>query len=406
MTSFPERARVARAGLAAGVALLFSCAAAVAQAENYALIVGINAYPNATADVRTLTFAEKDASDLQAALLGRGFKQDNVVVLPGDRARKTDILRVLRQFARDPDIDSDDQFVVFFSGHGLLDTVTGKTFWMAHDTSVAMIEDSGIRLEHLMDYVHDIKAGRKLVLLDHCHSGQIVNRRRDPTSGGLTAASASTLTTGRDSETVTAVEKGPVPLRSIQDTLSSRASGLAVLAAAYDTAFETSKYTNGVFTKALLEALDSLAADKNADGKLSLDELKLHVVSRVPDLARQAQREQFVADEISGAGTADWLVVSSLPVGNLQAAKAERDAAAHLLNTWEFNQWISPESKRDCKNAYTAQVSGLENSTPLPETTTRLLRACRNYLAGSAPTDRQKAEELDDLLGTVRRGSP
>jgi uncharacterized caspase-like protein len=402
MTSPTERSRDLRGLLAAG-ALMLMASQLPAHAENYALIIGVNTYPNATADLKPLVYAEKDASDLQTALLGRGFKRDNVVVLAGDRARKTDILRVLRAFARNPDIDRDDQFVVFFSGHGLLDTVTGKTFWMAHDTSVDMIEDYGIRLEHLLDYVNDVKAGRKLLLLDHCFSGQIVNRRRTPTSGGLTAVSATPTATGRDPAITSSVEKSPVPLTTIKDTLSHRASGLAVLAAAYDTAFEVDNLGNGVFTKALLEALESLDADKQpADGKLSIDELKLHVNARVPILAQKANRQQFVADEVAATGSSEWIVVGSLPVGSLQAAKDELDAAMAVLTNWEFNQWIKPISKRDCKTAYQAQVASIETSTPLADATKRILHSCQNYVKGSQRTDKEKAEDLEELLATVR----
>lgn len=408
MTSFPERHRARRAIVILFAAMLATMASPFARSENYALIIGINNYPNATSDVKTLTYAEKDAKDVYAALLGRGFKSENMALLPDDRARRTDILRALRSFARDPDIGPEDQFIVFFSGHGLLDTVTGKPFWMTHDTSVALIEDTGIRLDHLIDYVQDVKAGKKLVLLDHCHSGQIVNRRRSATAGGLTAPAAGVTTTGRDSEVASILEKGPIPLTTIDDALSRRAVGMAVLAAAYDTAIETSKYTNGVFTTALLEALNTLDADISPkDKKLSIDELKLHLVAKVPELARAVDREQQVADEWPPTGSASWFVVESLPVGNLQAAVDERSRALHLLNTWEFKGWITGATKDDCQKAFDALVESLgERKTSMTESSTMYLRTCTNYTSGANAADREKARKLNDVLEAARKPSP
>ena len=403
MTSHVERVSSSSiVRLACGCLLLLGCAAPqLAHAENYALLIGINTYPNATADLKPLDYAEKDAGDLYGMLLDRGFKRENIKLLVGDRARKTDILREFRSFARDPDIGKDDQFVVFFSGHGLLDNVTGQPFWLTHDTAIATIEDSGIRLEHLMDFVRDVKAGRKLVLLDHCHSGQIVNRERSSTAGGLSAAAP---VTGRDGELTSAVEKSPVPLTTIKQTLAARASGLAVITAAFDKAYETQGLGNGIFTRALIQALDSKVADASGDGSLSLDELKIYIAAQVPQMAQAVGRVQEVAEETSAVDSVRWIVVKSLPLGNLQSAKDERSAASLLLDQWEYENWITPDTKRDCKEAYRAQVASLEANATLAERAVKTLRTCRNYLKGSASTDKSKAEQLEDVLKAVRGG--
>jgi hypothetical protein len=404
MTSPAER-RISstRMPLACGCLLLLACVAQIAHAENYALLIGINTYPRAANEVKKLNYAEKDAGDLQATLIGRGFKPENIRVLPGNQARKTDILRELRSFARNPDIHPEDQFLVFFSGHGLLDAVTGKTFWLTHDTAIDTIEESGIRLEHLMDFVRDVKAGRKLVLLDHCHSGQIVNRERSPTAGGLTATAAAPAVTGRDSDLTPAVEKSPIPLTTIKDTLSQRASGLAVIAAAYDTAYETPGLSNGIFTRALIQALDSKAADSTGDGSLSLDELKLYVATKVPLMARDAGREQQVAEETGAFDTTRWIVVRSLPVSNIEAAKDERAGALLLLARWEYSQWITPVAKGECRDAYNAQIQSLETQTTMTdEKLINVLRNCRNYLKNATSADKQKALDLEEVLKAGR----
>ena len=67
-----------------------------------------------------------------------------------------------------------DSVIIFLSGHGAHDPTYDQTYWLTFDTKLECLDDRGVRLTHLLEYVGEIKAERKLLILDHCFSGQVI----------------------------------------------------------------------------------------------------------------------------------------------------------------------------------------------------------------------------------------
>ena len=165
----------------------------------------------------------------------------------------------------------DDTLVVFFAGHGDL--------LMPHDAPLpddgrSLLFSEGVFLFCCPDYSPDKPAAtalsaeelfaalakincRKVVLLDACHSGRA-------TAANLVRRC---VPNGQGPIIIAACDQGEL-------------------------SYEHEKYGHGLFTFAVLDALDKTKgyrkADYNSDGALSADELFAHVAAKVPDLLKRA----------------------------------------------------------------------------------------------------------------------
>jgi hypothetical protein len=104
--------------------------------------------------------------------VAQGFEPPRI--LTESAAGRADVIRELNWYARK--LDSDDEFVLFYSGHGVRNPeINTQGYWVTYGAGISTLDATAIRLSHLMDYVREIKAGKKLVLLDHCFSGDVVS---------------------------------------------------------------------------------------------------------------------------------------------------------------------------------------------------------------------------------------
>src|SRR5688500_5590600 len=136
--------------------------------KRYALVIGLNDF-RLTGQLEALKFADQDAIQVAQALRAQGYDVTQIV---NAQAKREDIVGELNRMARL--VKRDDTFVLFFAGHGAqnLTVSDSSTYWLTYDANLGAPDVAGIRLDHLMDYVGDIRAQRKLVLLDHCFSGR------------------------------------------------------------------------------------------------------------------------------------------------------------------------------------------------------------------------------------------
>ncbi len=164
----------------------------------------------------------------------------------------------------------DDVLVVFFAGHGDLlmpqdglipddgrSLVAGEGMFLfcCPDYSPTKPGATALSAEELFAALAKINC-RKVVLLDACHSGR------------ATAASVvrRCVPNGQGPIVIAACDQGEL-------------------------SYEHAKYGHGLFTFAVLDALDKnkgyRKADYNSDGVLSADELFGHVAAKVPDLLKR-----------------------------------------------------------------------------------------------------------------------
>ncbi|MBM3978671.1 MAG: hypothetical protein FJ304_00005 [Planctomycetes bacterium] len=255
---------------------------APADATLLALLAGVNDYSDTRKGAPgarkfgDLTSAKADATSLRDQLdTFRGPKRsfaaaDLAVRLDAEVARKslTDGLDALAKRAK-----PDDLLVVFFAGHGdfLMPkdgplpgegraalAAEGVFLFCCPNYSPANPGATALAVEELFAALARVNC-RKLVLIDACHSGRAavpsVLRRCAPNG------------------------QGPV-------IFAACAEG--------ELSYEDATLGHGLFTRAVLDALDKARdyrkADYNSDGALSAEELFDYVSARVPVLLRQSGR--------------------------------------------------------------------------------------------------------------------
>ncbi|MEU3599596.1 DEAD/DEAH box helicase [Streptomyces sp. NPDC006798] len=139
----------------------------------HGLFIGIDNY--ASPDIRTLHFAQRDATVLHALFLDN-FK-GNLSLLLGAKATKAGLLTEMRQLARES--TDDDIVVVSFSGHGT------KRHELAMYDSVDEA-GTGVRLEDFVELLGGTRAAIMLVVLDCCFAGGAVAKvLQHPASDGV-----------------------------------------------------------------------------------------------------------------------------------------------------------------------------------------------------------------------------
>jgi uncharacterized caspase-like protein len=426
-----DTCRISRRIRFAAVGLLISVACPPSQTSyaqpppaapvKYALLIGINKYSTGL-DVPTLSFAEADVDAMAEALKAVGYR---VEVLKGIGTTRLAIVDAIQHFVLNA--KPQDTFLLYLAGHGVRNPFNNKVYWLATDTALPVLEGSGIRMSHLLDYFADIKAARKVLLLDHCLSGEVVSDLAASSSvasapshsGGTTTPVAPPTTTGPSTNPAPPptqpASRGPSGgavrierrnVEPIKTTISGQwntvPGGTMILAAARDDAFESDTVQHGVFTAALLEALKSRVADTSGDGQLSADELRNYVHDRVPVIARTMLRppqNQEVADYDNGA-FASFTLTSTLPFTTAQEAKTESDRLKRLVSDWYGKRYMQPEDATFCYAALLKLVESKTTGAPLDPLDEGIIRALRD---AASVTGLPEQARVDLLVQEIHR---
>jgi uncharacterized caspase-like protein len=357
---------------------------AKAQVGKHALIIGINDYRHSYA-IPDLRFAQADAEALQGILEDRGF---TVHLLTSNQATtRNSIVAELNRYARV--LSEDDIFILFFAGHGARRETNGKTYWLAYDANVQELDVNGIRLDHLMDYVNDIPARSKLVLLDHCYAGD-VNLRASVSDRSGSAGRGP----GDDAR---GLERGVFRVEDVKAELE-KPRNLTVIAGARNEAYEDSTLGHGVFTQALIEALGEGKADgvdigadvlgedgrARADGRIDVSELIEYTRSRVfaiadtAELADKGLTQEVISHSVF-TNAADFEVVT-LSSDNI--TQEEIDSFMVVLGKWAGeNNVLEPDIMVVCMEVLTKKSAGQE----LTELEEKVLEKISTFVALGGP---------------------
>jgi len=247
--------------------------------NTYIVAIGVSGYQDSQYD---LTYAAKDAEDLAAAFQRANPSAVKTLVIADARATRENI-RKAREFLMQSTVD--DEAIVFFAGHGLLDN---KLDYYLGTTDVDFENPAlrGLAYEDLEGLLDGIPARKKLLLVDACHAGEV-----DKGSSALVAENSKSAAgvTSRGFKSVISTDQSLLGLKDsfdlMQDLFANLevGSGAVVIASASgkEFAYESNEWRNGVFTYALLEGLKSKSADRNGDGRITVSELKDYVTQRV-----------------------------------------------------------------------------------------------------------------------------
>jgi formylglycine-generating enzyme required for sulfatase activity len=172
-----------------------------------------------------------------------------------------------------------DLLLLYYSGHGIKDDY-GDLYLAVRDTEIDIVGATAIDAAFVRDQLDKSGSQRKVVILDCCHSGAFAR-------GGAKAALGSSVGT--------------------QEAFAGRGYGRVILTAsnAVEYAWEGDRLLGeaektSVFTHFLVEGLQTGAADRNGDGRISLDELYDHVYEQVITSGRSKQTPQKWAQKVEG----------------------------------------------------------------------------------------------------------
>jgi len=251
--------RITKKLLLSFVVLAIASCAAFAQTGQvkptlHVVVIGVSKYQNDRPETgKSLSngvhFAAKDAQDMAnqfAAQEGKLYSKVNVVRLINESATRQNIMQALSNLQYQ--VKPNDYVVVFAAGHGDLDPL-GQYFYVPHDYRPG--ETSSAVPWSVFRQGLARLPGIRFLILDTCRSA------------GATGPGASSVLLPADG--------------SVQ--------GLITLAACLtrEVSDETGSLQNGIFTHAVVEALQG-KADFNKDGVVTLSELYAYVCNRVQEL--------------------------------------------------------------------------------------------------------------------------
>jgi hypothetical protein len=138
----------------------------------YALIVGVNDYPDA--GIATLNNPVRDAASLAKTLVEYyTFEASDISFLKNPtRGQLIDELdRLTRR------VTKNDNLLIFYAGHGYFDSETEFGYWLPSDAS-ASSTGNWMANSQLKDYVAAIKSKHTLLIADACFGGSIFKIRK------------------------------------------------------------------------------------------------------------------------------------------------------------------------------------------------------------------------------------
>jgi len=282
----------------------------------YAVIIGVSDYKGEELDLK---YAAKDATDLSNAvslsasrLLGKehvfmynlntGEKHDN---LPEKKSIKDAFMDIAGK------ANSNDILLVFFAGHGVLEGENKQFYLLSSDASMSSInptgvKDVGISTVELMDWIKpaSIKAQKRILILDACHSGSAINQ---------------IVSISKDQGDAVRGDDKAEEIKQI-DKLNEKA-GLYILAASASnqSAYELGRFSQGLLTYSLLKAMKEHPEVLEQNKFLNVSNWFNEAVKIVTDIVRESnmrQEPQLVTMTNFNIGIVDGDVLAKIILPN------------------------------------------------------------------------------------------
>jgi hypothetical protein len=210
--------------------------------KKVALLVGVGEYES---DLPTLSASPNDVAGMQRILrdpqLG-GFDQVDTMINPGLVAMQRAIKKVFTN------CNKDDLVFFFFSGHGITDE-DGALYLATRITAKDDFEATAVHARFIQDAMNKCYAKRQLVILDCCYSGAFAQGWRAKSVG--------------------------VDLKQLLGS-----EGRAVLTS-----------STALYTRYLIEGIETGAADKDGNGRVSIQELHDYAKTKVQEVKPKMKPE-------------------------------------------------------------------------------------------------------------------
>lgn len=250
----------------------------------YVLSIGVSDYKKDEIDLK---WARKDAEDLVKTLkTSPKFQKVNHRLIIDEFANRDAIIKA-KSFLNQS--KPNDVVVVFFAGHGFLDN-DNNYFFGTNDIDPRNPIKHGLTYDGITSLLDGIPARKKLLMLDTCHSGEVVEPPKlaslpdGVVTRGIELAEEDVRDEANLGLSFDLLRKTFVDLRENTGAIVISAAG------GQEYALEKGTLKNGVFTYSVIEALTKDVADTNKDGNVSVSELRNYTYDNVKRLTNGAQQ--------------------------------------------------------------------------------------------------------------------
>lgn len=255
----------------------------------YLITIGTSEYKDSRYN---LNYAVKDAQDLTTLFSSNPGGLYNSVKTKSlfNQDVTTQNVEGLKSFLSD--CKADDVVMIFVAGHGVLDQ-NFDYYFGTFDMDFTNPTAKGLAYEKLESVLDGIKAIKKILIMDTCHSGELDKDEVFFVATTEEQESNEDISFRAVGEAVQQKETGATPTRLVSELFNDlrRGTGATVISSAggAEFAMESDEWRNGLFTYCLINGLQSKTADLNGDGKIMLLELQEYVVSKVTALSNGKQ---------------------------------------------------------------------------------------------------------------------
>ncbi|MCA2683532.1 MAG: ABC transporter substrate-binding protein [Microcystis sp. M038S2] len=267
----------------------------------FALLIGVSEYSEG---LRPISSAILDVEAMRRVLEHPDMGAfDQVTVLPNpDKGSMEKAVEVL--FA---DRQRDDLVLLYFTGHGLKDQ-KARFFLSTRDTGRDQNGDfrraTALAASKLQEYITDSRSQRQIIILDCCFSGALVQGM--PIMG--------------------------MPIKgelNIQEELGGKGRAILTSSSPIEYSFESDNNDLSIYTKYLVEGIETGAADKDGDQLISVNELHEYASERVKEAAPAMTPKFYLSLEGE-----DTIYLAKSPLAANDPIFIYREKVREILDEW------------------------------------------------------------------------
>jgi hypothetical protein len=232
--------------------------------RNWALIIGIDKYQNAT----PLRYAVNDAKAVRDLIVNEfGFGAKNVIELYDEQATKDNILRAFDELIKNT--GENDRVFIFYAGHGItMPLPEGKErgYILPVDADPSKPVLTAISTDQLNEFSEAMPAKHLYFVMDACYGGLIFTRSQ-PVSADV---------------------------QNFIEVISTRRTRQAITAGGRDQpVFDTGPSGHSVFTFHFINGLKTMSADLDKNGVITASEIASYILPRVTAESKGQQTPQY-----------------------------------------------------------------------------------------------------------------
>lgn len=209
------------------------------------------------ADVKAVSRVLKECAECE-------FEEVQSIVNPSCQELRVELNKAFQRSARD------DLLLLYYSGHGKL-SPEGRLHLCAQDTVPELLSSTAFSLTELKQFIDEHTVNRVIIILDCCFSGAA----RDAFKGDVPSVLTANLGQGRGKYLLTSSTAIQPSVERARDDVS-------------------------LFTKWLVEGLETHAADKNGDKVITVEEMFLYAKTQVEKELPSQRPQSFAFDSSPG----------------------------------------------------------------------------------------------------------